>query len=314
VQAFIRDVCRYWLDTYELDGIRFDYTMGFYRQGHNDVGISKLLGDLRAHLDEAGRENVVLIVEHLTDNRYEAINDTNQMGATGCWFDPFMYECQHNGREGRAGGKTMRILNSKMDFEADKWPVTYIENHDHSRLANKVGGRLRWFKTQPAAIALFSAPGMTMIYNGQEIGEDYYLPDEGAGRVVPRPLRWQAFEDDPAGQRLHFLYSKLAGIRRDHPALRGPNVFPQVEAQEGYGIVNESLIIFHRYGETEEGLARYIIVVNFGDDDQWVRVPFSSNGQWKDLLNGETVEITDFWLPNCQVTSNWGRIFYQLAA
>ncbi len=224
-----------------------------------------------------------------------------------------MFETQDNGAAGRAGGQTMRILNSKMDFQADKWPVTYIENHDHSRVANKVGGRVRWFKSQPAAIALFTAPGMVMIYNGQEFGEDYYLPDQGEGRVVPRPLRWQAFEEDFAGQRLRFLYSKLAGIRRDHAALRGPNVFPQVSFQDGYGIVNDSLVIFHRYGQTAEGLARYIVVVNFGDGDQWVTVPFSSNGPWADLLNDETMEVTGFRLPNCRVSSNWGRIFYQLA-
>ncbi len=84
VQEFIRDICRHWLDTYQLDGIRFDFTKGFYRRGQDDAGITKLISDLRNHLDEQGRENVALIVEHLTDNRYEAINDTNQMGATGC--------------------------------------------------------------------------------------------------------------------------------------------------------------------------------------------------------------------------------------
>ena len=312
VQQFIFDICRYWLDTYQLDGLRFDFTIGFYRPGDSESGITRLIGDLRSHLGEQGREHVALILEHLTDNRYEAINDTNQIEATACWFDPFMYQSQTYARNGRIDAQLLRILNSKMDFQPDKWPVTYIENHDHSRLITEIGGRDRWYKTQPATIALFTSPGMTMIYNGQEFGENYWLPDEGAARVSPRPLRWELFQDDFVGQRLRWLYTKLATMRRAHPALRGAGVFPATNHPDGYGAINDEIVIYHRYGETAVGFARYIIVINFGDGDQWIDVPFSTNGDWVDLLNDKTFHIDDFHHSNTRVPSNWGRIFYQL--
>lgn len=312
VQEFIFDICRYWLDTFQLDGIRFDFTIGFYRRGNPNTGITRLIQDLRAHLADQGRDHVALILEHLTDNRYEAINDTNQIGARGCWFDPFMYQSQTYGRNGRVDPELLRILNSKMDFQPDKWPVIYIENHDHSRLVHEVGGRDRWYKTQPAAIALFTSPGMPMIYNGQEFGEDYWLPGAGSGRVEPRPLRWQQYENDFAGQRLRWLYRKLADIRGTHPALRSPFFFPGATHPDGYGIQNDQIVIYHRYGRIAAGLARYIIVINYSDWDQWLAVPFSANGEWLDLLNDKTSHISDFRLENHLVSSNWGEIFYQL--
>jgi hypothetical protein len=174
-------------------------------------------------------------------------------------------------------------------------------------------GRERWYKTQPAAIALFTSPGMVMIYNGQEFGEDYWLPQEGAVRVLPRPLRWQQYENDFIGQRLRWLYSKLAAIRTDHPALRGPHFFPATTHPDGYGILNEHVVIFHRYGKAEAGLTRYLIVINYGDRDEWITVPFSTDGEWQDLLNDSSVHALGFRFQNYHVPSNWGSIFYQLA-
>ncbi len=313
VQQFIHDVCVHWLDTYQLDGIRFDFTIGFYRPGDPNTGIMRLMADLRQHLAAQNRHHVALILEHLTDNRFAAINDTNQIGATGCWFDPFMYQAQASGRYGRIASDLLRILNSKIDFHPDKWPVIYIENHDHARIISEVGGRERWYKSQPAAIALFTSPGMVMVYNGQEFGEDYWLPQEGAVRVSPRPLRWQEHGVDFIGQRLSWLYGRLAAIRRDHPALRSPYMFPAAPHPDGYGVINEEIVIFHRYGQTAGGLARYIIALNFGDGDQWVDIPFSANGVWQELLGETAVTVTNFRLHNHHVPSNWGRIFYQAA-
>lgn len=312
VQQFIHDVCQHWLDTYQLDGIRFDFTIGFFQPGDPNSGITRLIGDLRHHLAAQNRHHVALIVEHLTDNRYLAINDTNQMGATGCWFDPIMYQALAACRNGRIPPELLRTLNSKLEFQPDKWPVTYIENHDHARLLSEVG-RSRWYKSQPAAIALFTSPGMVMVYNGQEFGEDYWLPPDGAERVSPRPLRWQQLHDDFVGQRLRWLYGRLATIRRLHPALRSPNVFPATGQAAGYGIINEQVIIYHRYGQTATGVARYIVVLNFGDWDQWVDVPFSTNGVWEELLGETAVTVANYRLPQAHIPSNWGRIFFQEA-
>ena len=141
VEEFIRDVCAYWLDSFQIDGIRFDFTLGFFQKGNPNVGIAKLVSDVKALLAQGGRNNVALMLEHLTDNRFEAIDDTNQICADGCWFDPFMFESSEYARNGNIDGEILRILNSNLDYAQGKAPVTYVENHDHSTIVREAGGR-----------------------------------------------------------------------------------------------------------------------------------------------------------------------------
>ena len=81
------------------------------------------------------------MLEHLTDNRFEAIDDTNRICADGCWLDPVMFKSFLYARTGNIDGDVLRILNANLDFAAGKSPVTYIENHDHSTIVREAGGR-----------------------------------------------------------------------------------------------------------------------------------------------------------------------------
>ena len=317
VGEFIRDVCLYWLNVFGIDGIRFDYTLGFFRRGDPRVGIGKLVSDVKAELEKEGKQNIALILEHLTDNRFQAIDDTNQICASACWFDPFMFQSFQYARTGTVDGQVLRILNANLDFAGGKGPVTYIENHDHSAVVREAGGRGRWFKTQPAAIALLTAPGAAMIHNGQEFGEDYFLPNEGPDRVKARPLRWaeRAPESgDFVGGRLFDVYRRLILIREEHPSLRSSNFFPYpFNHPDGYGAFpDKGVAVFHRFGHTPSGaFERFIIVINYSDFDQWIDIPFSVNGSWEDLLNGDTAEVQNFRLTGQRISSNWGRIYFR---
>lgn len=320
-QDFIFDVCKYWFDQYQIDGIRFDYTLGFYRRAGDDPGITRLISNLRQYFDKTNRDNVALMLEHLTDNRYLAISETIKIGATGCWFDPLMYQAFDAGASGNVNPAMIRALNTSKDFAPGMGPVTYIEKHDHSTLVNKVGGSDRdnnWFKTQPYAIALLTVPGAVMIHNGQEFGDEYFLPEDGPDRVQARPMNWER-STDSIGSRLIDLYKKLIQIRKDFPALRSPNFYPDTYDEnqthfnhDGYGVdVDKDVIIYHRWGAGQDGqLERFIIVLNCSSFDQFVNVPFPLNGPWKDLLNGDQLQIQDFRLVNQKVNSNWGRIYF----
>jgi 1,4-alpha-glucan branching enzyme len=313
VKEFIRDVCLYWLDRFEIDGIRFDFSLGYYRESDDDVGITKLISDIKSHLTQKGKTNVALMLEHLTDNRFEAIDDTNKICATGCWLDPFMFKSHEYSRNGNIDMEILRILDANRDFAQGKVPVTYIENHDHSSIVNVIGGRGRWFKTQPSAIALMTSPGIVMLHNGQEFAEDYFLPNEGDGRVVPRKLRWNEHSTDFVGTTLYSIYQRLMQIRKDHPSLRSPNYFPAENHPDGYGAFpDKDVVVYHRFGKAQDGrFEKFIIVINYSDFDQRIDIPFSANGQWDDLLNGGSNFVANFRLFNQRINSNWGRIYYQ---
>ena len=319
VQQFIFDVCKYWLDEYQIDGIRFDYTLGFYVSGDPQHGITKLVRDIRNYVAGTSRQNIPLILEHLTDDRYKAINDTNQIGAAGCWYDRLFYDVPDAAAREQIDTKLVRVLDTARDFAENKGPVTYAENHDHSTLINRVGGTTRWWKAQPPLLALFTSAGAVLIHNGQEFGEDYYLPADGEERVVSRPLHWNLLTA-PTGRWLLSLHKQLIRLRRDCPSLRSADYYPRFydEQQrhfnpEGYGVdVERDLMIYHRWGTAGDGqLERWIIVLNFSPSAQHVDVPFSANGIWENRLHGGTVEVHDFWQRNTTIDSHWGKLFYK---
>lgn len=325
-QEFTFDVCKYWLDQYQIDGIRFDYTLGFFVRGGVDPGITRLISGLKGYLYGTDRQNISLMIEHLPDNRYDAIADTNYIGATGSWFDQFMFKAWQFGNTNTVDTSIMRPMDTHRDFAPASGPVVYIENHDHGTIVNKVGGNRigvdvrpnHWFKSQPYAIALLTLPGAILIHNGQEFGDEYFVPESGPDRVSPRPLNWERLKDE-IGTSLLKLYKQLIHIRNQHPALRSPNFYPSGydERQtgfnpEGYGVdVARKLVIYHRWGNDQDGnLERFIIVLNFSASNQIVDIPFPLNGTWKDLLNDQPFAVSSFRLANQTINSNWGRILY----
>jgi len=318
-QQFVLDVCKYWLDTLKLDGVRFDYTTGFYQPGDNSQGVPRLISDLRSHLVSQGRHNVSLIIEHLTDDSYAAIQDTNQIDADGCWYDRFLLDVPRYAAAGRVTPSLIRVLDTNRGLAAGKSPVIYIENHDHSTVVNRMGGREQWWRAQPALIALLTAPGAVLLHNGQEFGEDYRLPDSGRERVAARPLRWEC-ADDESGGRLRMLCRQLIRLRHECPALRSPNFYPRSYDEkathfneQGFGIdEDKDVAIYHRWGSDAPGsMERFIIVLNFSAFEQLVDVPFSINGLWEERLSGTRVIVRDFRVENYRVYPHWGCVFHR---
>lgn len=311
---FIADSCIFFFNKYKIDGIRFDDAKGYYIPG-NPRGIPEVIAQIRTFLSANNIENISLILEDL--NGLQEVDDTNKINATGCWFDEFRFS--------GIDTKFMRVLNSNKDFGVGKAPVSYIENHDHSTLVTRFFGRDQWFRTQPFAIALLTSPGTVMLHNGQEFGEDYFFPEPGEpepannNRVKSRPLHWNEFSNDTIGKQLLSIYQKLIAIRKTHSALRSPNFYPDSYAEnfthfnpEGYGLdVDKQTVIFHRWEQIGNKVEGFIIVINFSTSEQFVDIPFPTNGRWQDLLNGNQDSVQNFRLTNQQIHSNWGRIYFQ---
>jgi 1,4-alpha-glucan branching enzyme len=324
-QQFAVDVCAYWADKFGLDGLRFDETSGFRRPDKPTLGLPAIIRDLKAHLGASdGGKDFSLILEDTWD--YQAINTTNVVCASNCWFDMMRARpADYLAPWGHLATPWVRVLNSGKDFAPGKGPVMYLENHDHMTVTFVAGGRDRWYRVQPYMIALYTCPGAVMVNNGQEFGRSEYLPEDDSHlpadqkRVIPRPLRW-AESDDAVGQLVRERYTRLARIRREHPGLRTANFYPDYYDEnwthfspDGYGMdVDKQVVIYHRWGPAADGgVERFLVVLNFSGDDQYVDVPFSTNGAWQDLLGGGQVQVADYRVRNFRVSSNWGNIFWQ---
>jgi 1,4-alpha-glucan branching enzyme len=316
-RELIRDVCRYWIQTFGIDGIRFDNTVNFYVAGSTH-GLPGLLADVR----DAAAAPFSLTLEHIDVSAVEVIELT---GATSYWDNALFGVTFGALWDGRVDQKLLNALNTRRWLRSgDKVPTLYLTNHDHSHVAWQAGARRNegalggWFKTQPFAIALFTSTAVPLIPNGQEFGEDHFLPedDQKTGRrVIARPLRWK-LADDRVGQALRHVYRTLARLRRDHPGLRSPHMYPPVwdEWQTqlnpvGVGVdVARQVAVYHRWAMLPGGGAEnFVIALNFSDETRRLNLPFPLDGAWTDLLNQEAVAVAGNRL-ELPVAPNWGRI------
>src|SRR6478752_5566150 len=324
---FVLDVCRYWTNTFGIDGIRFDNTVNFYVAG-NPKGLPELLGDLQSGLVAAGEQNFSLTLEHID---ISAANVTNTTAATSFWDNSLFGLTFGYLWNDHIDAHILNALNNRRFLLPGKVPTLYLSNHDHSHVAWQAGARQNvgatgaWWKLQPYVMALFTSTGVPLIHNGQEFGEEHFLPedDHNTGRrVTSRPLRWMIL-DDPIGRTLHALHGTLARARLAHPALRSETMWPaewddwQTQFNPaGAGVdLARQLVIYHRWATLDNGdIENVVVVLNFSDNRYTVPVPFPTAGTWSDLLAnfdgsgapwsvdvaGITADIT--------VESHWGRI------
>src|SRR6185503_952507 len=120
------------------------------------------------------------------------------------------------------------------------------------------GDRNRWYMLQSYLIALLMSKGIPMLWQGQELAENYFLPDFGAGRVsLLRPLRW-GYCYDGAGRSTGALIRKLLRIRNGRSQIRRGTFF-FFNDRERYQSLG--LLLFARY----EAAHYTLVAVNTSD-------------------------------------------------
>jgi pullulanase len=296
---FIREVCRYWIDEFGIDGIRFDNTVNFF-QPDDLKGLPQTLSGIRTHLVARGEQHFSLTLEHLD---LSAATVTNTTEATSFWDNSLHEACFSALWDGRITPRLLASLNNRRHLAAGKIPTLYLSNHDHSHAAWQAGARDNrgavggWWKLQPFIIALYTATAVPMLHNGQEFGEEHFLPEDDAGtgrRVTGRPLRWKLL-DDPIGRTLANLHARLGKLRHDHAGLRSAHMYPaewpewQTKPNSvGVGVdTDRQTVVYHRWEQIDHAtVENFVVVLNFSGRDQDVDVPFPTDGQWDDVLAG----------------------------
>ncbi|MBF0142194.1 MAG: alpha-amylase [Magnetococcales bacterium] len=322
-QDFIRDVCLYWIDEFKIDGIRFDNTTNFQIPNDPGHGVERLMAEIHDHVTQNGIHNFSMTIEHLDESAVSVVRGTR---ATSYWDDAILHACFHHLWEYKLQPTALNALNTNRwmgDFA--KVPTTYLSNHDHSHVCWQAGARnnnggILWYRTQPWAIALFTAPGAPMLQNGQEFAEDHWVPDNDEGsrrRIHSRPLYWRKLEDR-FGEKSFWLYRKLIAMRHQYPALRGNYFYPDLwnESQQtfdsdGYGIdVKRQLMIYRREGWKPDGggYQKFMIVLNFSLEQTEIDVPFPHTGKWRELMEERDV-YPNAGFTRVTIGGNWGHVY-----
>ncbi len=275
-KAFVRDVQNFWINEYHVDGFRYDYTLGI---GYNLVdGVSYL-----THSAREAMPNLYLIAEQ-SPEKPEIVRE-NDLDAA--WHVRFSYAARALLREGtyhdwdwNNGDQWLGVLDAyAQGYTSPAQMVNYLESHDEPRITHEVmtagmDEEAARHKSALGATLLLTAPGVPMLYHGQEWGE-----------ATPKttdhnPLHWEALDSDASlGLKTH--YQTLIGLRRDHPALRAANIAIDHCSAE------QKTLVYHRWNDEGDEV---VVALNFSPAEQQVEVPFPSSGRWRDIISGDELD------------------------
>ncbi len=303
----------HWVDTYKVDGFRFDYIGG--------EPYSTWLW-LKDQL-KAKYPDLLMIAEDFSypansiTYGYDAQwggNHTDQWGGGGNNFNQVMITALTQKGFAWRGELTTSIGAWGIPFN-NMWAVAnvisgnsnyvgaapgdgfsdvkFLESHDENRVvwsvdnigsvgAQGIGGVQ---KAHLGAVVSMTSIGIPMLYNGQEIGSGEYRP---VGTSTYK-INWNG--GDPGLRR---AYKVLINKRLTHPALNTENVFFQWRAGN---IDQVEFTMAYWRGSTGTGNeAEVVVACNFDHLDHTWDVPFPSSGSWikYDALAGNMEAV---WIP-----------------
>lgn len=339
-RAFVQDyfftVAHFWLDRFHADGFRFDCVSNYY-DGCTGAGYANLVHALYQEVKRIGPEGhwqrlfdgdelrLIQCAEHLS-----APGEVVQKTYSSCaWQNDTLARARDV-----AAGRLDRVrsfgeaLGAHAHLPAGgeatvhgadriaKALLQYLETHDHERFICsfgvhergesllREGDRDQWPRLQPYLIGLLCARGAPLLWQGQELVENYFLPQEGTGRVrLFRPLHWEYYYDTP-GTQIRGLIRALLKIRRETVELRrgGFDLLPQLPDAP-------SVLRFVRRSDDRVTL----VAVNFSRADQDVALDFPLDGDYVERLHGRSEDrLSDVHAGAARrhrLPSNYGRIW-----
>jgi 1,4-alpha-glucan branching enzyme len=337
-REFFLELNKYWLAEYHLDGFRYDYVPGMY-DGPMGRGYAELVfrtyehSKTMARFDAGnGRSRILQCAEHLPD----AAGILAKTYSNCAWQNGLLDAAARVAGEGRVTRDFAHQLDPEFLGYPSEYrnpgdgtvfpvaPFQYLESHDHPRFLNRFGtlpfrdllgeaygDRSRFYKLQPFIIALYTAKGIPMLWNGQEFGENWGVPGWGVGRnLFERPLHWEFFYDAP-GKALVRLHRLMGTLRSGHRALGSRGYFYYFYEPQHLA---KGVIAYCRKAEAAPGRPEECLMValNFSDADTEVWLEFPSAGIWTEMIDGTRPAVrtsgSGEWAPVI-IPSNYGAVY-----
>ena len=337
---YFYSVNHHWLEVYHVDGFRYDCVPNYW-DGALGIGYAKLVyetyqltrskiaqGQPFWNRFDAGAGASLALVQ--CAEQLEAPEEVLQATYSNCTWQNHTFDAAKAVARGDRGrmfdwGMSLGLFGYTEQENTNghlipKTALQYIENHDHERFLCNFGvsnpdeagnplflegDRNLWYMLQPYLIAILMSKGLPMLWQGEEFGENYFLPDFGTGRVtLLRALRWDYFYDTP-GQRLVQLIRKLLRIRRSRAQIRRGAYFFFNDWQR---YQSRGVLLFARY----DGPAYTLVAINVGDADQTVPFWFPIGGNYLEELHDGALNLSGIApLQETQLTipSHYGRIW-----
>jgi 1,4-alpha-glucan branching enzyme len=292
---YFQDIVRYWLEEYHIDGFRFDWVGGVdydsnepLRPGFNPYhGIAAICWAARQ-----AKPDCILIGEFWqlegTHGDKTATRLVHETAMDAVWNGHFHHTLDDvlNHRWEWEKKDIFRAIGGYRDlgFSAATQVINYSCSHDEVRPEHEIKfysgkhiPRPKGMTLQDVTLAraklglatVFAAPGVPMIYAGQEYGDD-------SPRTIDfLPLQWNKLTQPK--HRTHMeMVKRLIRARRRHPALRSDHI--RIFDND---FARDHLIRFCRWDDAGDYA---ICAINFGAEARTVELPVPASGRWHDVV------------------------------
>ncbi|SET87521.1 alpha-amylase family glycosyl hydrolase [Enterocloster clostridioformis] len=275
VRSYLFDVIRFWIDEFDIDGIRLDCAnvldFNFMKEMRSRTETMKedfwLMGEV-IHGDYSRWVNSEMLHSvtnyELHKSLYSGFNDHN------------FFEIAHNVRRLEAIGRQL---------------YTFVDNHDEDRIATKLNLREHLF---PIYLCLFTLPGIPSVYYGGEWGIEGKRTNTSDEALRP------AISIDQEGElhcELTDLIAQLGQIHRRQETLHT-------------GRYQELLLTNRQYAFARHGEDSVIIAAVNNDDEPAslaIPVPIQASKAVNLLEPGDRLPISDGKV-HIKLKGNWGAV------
>lgn len=275
-QEFVKDVLRFWIAEYHIDGFRFDAVS---QMGHFDF-----IGQLTHETTQLAQPKPFYNIGELIPESPDATNLDGPLDA--CWRDGFLHQIRPLLLENEGDLETVKELvdAKRSGYLGAVNAINYLSNHDHDRLMvalanHEIFDEAAFKRAKLGAVLVMTAMGVPLIWMGEEFGA--YKPKT----LEPAKINWSLLDNDRNHDLMEY-YRGLINLRKNNHALRTENV------EFFYEDAEAKVLAYIRWND--EG-SRVVVVVNFSGQylaDYNVR-NFPHNGTWHEWTNDYDVEIND---------------------
>lgn len=288
---FVKNVIKFWMQQYRLDGFRFDLAKGFTQNtSTNDasfaaydasrVAIWKEYNSYMKSIDP----NFYVILEHFAEASEEKVLTDDGMMV---WNN-----LNYNMNEATMGWLANSDFSwgffNKHGFAKSEGLVNYMESHDEERLnyknityGNASGGynvkdlATALKREELAAAFLFAIPGPKMIWQFGELGYDINI--DFNGRTGDKPIKWDYYTD-ARRKALYDAYAKFIKLKKSNTIFNTPTYTYSTSG----GI---------KYIKLTNGTNTVVVVGNFDVTNQTANVDFGATGTWIDATGGANTNL-----------------------
>ncbi len=292
-RQFFKDVFRFWLTEYKVDGFRIDLSKGLTQKyTGNDIAAWSAYDQSRINIltdyynfIKSVNPDAYMILEHLAQNDEEKV-----LANTGMLLWSAM---QGQYKQVAMGWQDNSDVSWAYHASRDwNYPnlVDYMDNHDEERVmfenlsnGNSSGGynikdTLTALKRMELdAVQFLGIPGPKMMFEFTESGYDYSIMYNG-DRVANKPSRWD-YMNQPAREHLNRVVSAMVKLRKS-------DAFRFGSFTKDLGGLGKRMWVTHNSMDV-------VIALNMGVTGFDMSPGFTKNGSWYDYFSGETLNITN---------------------